>query len=138
MNINWCELEEVKTPYEVEKVVKSTAKTSRGTRTSTTKAGATDEEFNAGNYTFEVIEDADTRDNSKIYLVKVAEKLSREEYLQMNKHIKSLGGYYSKFKHAFLFKDDPTEILKGEKNRKRSGIRREYKSGANRASSAGG
>ena len=80
-----------------------------------TKTSATDEEFNAGNYTFEVTEDTDTRDNSKIYLVKVAEKLSREEYLQMNKHIKSLGGYYSKFKHAFLFKDDPTEILKGEK-----------------------
>lgn len=114
-SLSWCELEEVKTPYEVEKVVKNTAKTSRGIRTSTTKTGATDEEFNAGKYTFEVTEDTDTRDNSKIYLVKVAEKLSREEYLQMNKHIKSLGGYYSKFKHAFLFKDDPTEILKGEK-----------------------
>ena len=114
-SLNWCELEEVKTPYEVEKVVKNTVKTDRGTKAAATKTSATDEEFNAGNYTFEVTEDTDTRDNSKIYLVKVAEKLSREEYLQMNKHIKSLGGYYSKFKHAFLFKDDPTEILKSEK-----------------------
>ena len=114
-SLSWCELEEVKTPYEVEKVVKNTVKTDRGTKAAATKTSATDEEFNAGNYTFEVTEDTDTRDNSKIYLVKVAEKLSREEYLQMNKHIKSLGGYYSKFKHAFLFKDDPTEILKGEK-----------------------
>ena len=110
-SLSWCELEEVKTPCEVEKVVKNTVKTDRGTKAAATKTSATDEEFNAGNYTFEVTEDTDTRDNSKIYLVKVAEKLSREEYLQMNKHIKSLGGYYSKFKHAFLFKDDPTEAL---------------------------
>lgn len=113
--LNWCELEEVKTPYEVEKVVKNTVKASRGTKTTATETSATDEEFNADNYTFEILEDTDTRDNSKIYLVKVAEKLSREEYLQMNKYIKSLGGYYSKFKHAFLFKDDPTEILRDEK-----------------------
>ena len=113
--LSWCELEEVKTPYEVEKVVKNTVKASRGTKTNPTETSTTNEEFNADNYTFEILEDTDTRDNSKIYLVKVAEKLSREEYLQMNKYIKSLGGYYSKFKHAFLFKDDPTEILKGEK-----------------------
>lgn len=113
--LGWCELKEVKTPYEVEKVVKNTVKASRGAKTTATDASATGAEFNADNYTFEVTEDTDTRDNSKIYLVKVAEKLSREEYLQMNKHIKSIGGYYSKFKHAFLFKDDPTEILKGEK-----------------------
>lgn len=31
----------------------------------------------------------------------------------MNKYIKSLGGYYSRFKHTFLFKEDPTEKLKG-------------------------
>lgn len=113
--LNWCELEEVKTPHEVEKVVKNTVKASRGTKTTATETSATDEEFNADNYTFEILEDTDTRDNSKIYLVKVAEKLSREEYLQMNKYIKSLGGYYSKFKHAFLFKDDPMEILRDEK-----------------------
>lgn len=114
-SLSWCELEEVKTPYEVEKVVKNTVKASRGKDTTATETSATDEEFNASNYTFEVTEDTDTRDNSKIYLVKVAEKLNHKEYLQMNKYIKSLGGYYSKFKHAFLFKDDPTEILKGEK-----------------------
>lgn len=113
--LSWCSLKEVKTPYEVEKVVKNTVKASRGTKTTTTETSATDEEFNADNYTFEITEDTDTRDNSKIYLVKVVENLSREEYLQMNKYIKSLGGYYSKFKHAFLFKDDPTDILKGGK-----------------------
>lgn len=68
------------------------------------------------NYTYTVTEDIDTRDNSKIYLVKVEEKLTKEEYIQVNKYIKSLGGYYSKFKHAFIFKEYPKE-LKGSKEK---------------------
>ena len=115
--IGWCELEEVKTPYEVEKVVKNTPKTSRKTPEQTKeKTAGNAEEFNAGGYTFKIAEDTDTRDGSKIYLVKVVEKLSREEYLKMNSYIKSLGGYYSRFKHAFLFKDDPAGILHAVKN----------------------
>lgn len=107
--ISWCELQEVKTPYEVEKVVKKTIKTEK-------KSGAegkTIEETQktANNYTYEVSVDVDTRTNEKIYLVKVVEKLNREEYLQVNKYIKSLGGYYSKFKHAFLFSKNPAEAL---------------------------
>lgn len=106
-SLAWCHIEEVKTPYEVEKVVKKTIKAEKK---NTTTAKTTEGTY-VNNYTYEVTEDTDTRDNSKIYLVKVAEKLSREEYLFVNKYIKSLGGYYSKFKHAFLFKDDPTEKL---------------------------
>lgn len=104
----WCELQEVKTPYEVEKVVKTTTENKK-TSSETTEADA--KEVNTNNYTYEVTEDTDTRDNSKIYLVKVAEKLSRDEYIQVNNFIKSIGGYYSKFKHAFLFKENPTEKL---------------------------
>ena len=63
------------------------------------------------NLHFEVSEDTDTRDNSKIYLAKVSEKLTREEYVKVNIYIKSIGGYYSRFKHAFLFKEDPSEKL---------------------------
>ena len=43
--------------------------------------------------------------------MKVVEKLNREEYLSVNKYIKSLGGYYSRFKHAFIFKENPSEKL---------------------------
>ena len=75
------------------------------------REGSDTEDTNVNNYTYEVTEDTDTRDNSKIYLVKVAEKLSREEYLSVNKYMKSLGGYYSKFKHAFLFKENPSDKL---------------------------
>lgn len=109
-SLAWCHIEEVKTPYEVEKVVRKTLKAEKkNTTTETTEAST--EETNVNNYTYEVTEDTDTRTNEKIYLVKVAEKLSREEYLSVNKYMKSLGGYYSKFKHAFLFKENPSDKL---------------------------
>lgn len=112
--IAWCELQEVKTPYEVEKVVKKIIKTEKKANASTkteTAQAIQSEETNVNAYTYEVSEDTDTRTGEKIYLVRVAEKLSREEYTAVNRYIKSLGGYYSRFKHSFLFKDDPTEKL---------------------------
>lgn len=113
-SLAWCHIEEVKTPYEVEKVVKKTIKAEKKNTTTAEKqttTEATTEEVNVNNYTYEVTEDTDTRTNEKIYLVKVAEKLSRKEYIKVNQYIKSLGGYYSKFKHAFLFKENPTKKL---------------------------
>lgn len=113
-SLAWCHIEEVKTPYEVEKVVKKTIKAEKKNTTTAEKqttTEATTEEVNVNNYTYEVTEDTDTRTNEKIYLVKVAEKLSRKEYIKVNQYIKSFGGYYSKFKHAFLFKENPTEKL---------------------------
>ena len=107
-SLAWCHIEEVKTPYEVEKVVKKIIKAD----TNTTKSTETEtEEVNMNGYTYEVSKDVDTRTNEKIYLVKVVEKLSREEYIHVNKYMKSLGGYYSKFKHAFLFKENPADKL---------------------------
>lgn len=109
--IAWCELQEVKTPYEVEKVVKKTIKSEKKDNTTTTTETTQAEETDVNTYTYEVLEDTDTRTGEKIFLVKVAEKLSREEYIAVNNYMKSLGSYYSKFKHAFLFKEDPTEKL---------------------------
>lgn len=63
-------------------------------------------------YTYTITEDTDTRDNSKIWLVKINEKLSKDEYITVNQQIKTIGGYYSRFKHAFLFKAEPFEALK--------------------------
>lgn len=107
----WCHIEEVKTPYEVEKVVKKTIKAVKKANTSTTIETAHTGETDVNAYTYEVSEDTDTRNGEKIFLVKVVEKLSREEYIAVNKYIKSLGGYYSRFKHSFLFKENPTEKL---------------------------
>lgn len=108
--ISWCELQEVKTPYEVEKVVKKTLRAEKKPAQKNTTEATEKTSTDISNLNFEVSEDTDTRTNEKIYLVKV-EKLSREDYIKVNKYIKSLGGYYSKFKHAFLFKEYPTKLL---------------------------
>lgn len=110
-SIAWCHIEEVKIPYKAEKVVKKIIKAEKKNTTSTTTKTAQAEETSVNDYTYEISEDTDTRTGEKIYLVKVAEKLNREEYITVNKYIKSLGGYYSKFKHAFLFRENPTEKL---------------------------
>lgn len=68
-------------------------------------------EINVNNYTYVILEDTDTRTGEKIYLVKVKESLSHEEYIQVNRYIKSLGGYYSRFKHGFIFKENPERKL---------------------------
>ena len=61
---------------------------------------------------FTVSAGTDTRDNSKIYVAKLTEKISREEYQSINQQIKTIGGYYSRFKKGFIFKDDPSAKLK--------------------------
>lgn len=33
-----------------------------------------------------------------------------------------IGGYYSRFKHGFIFKENPEELLNGEKNKVSDGI----------------
>lgn len=111
--IAWCELQEVKTPYEVEKVVKKTIKAENVKETPATPS-AQQEGFSLENYTYDVVEDIDTRTNDKIWLVKIKQQLSREEYLQVNKYVRSIGGYYSRYKKAFLFRQNPAEKLKGE------------------------
>lgn len=63
-------------------------------------------------YTFDVLEDTDTRDGSTVWIVKVRENLCREEYLRINKAMQKIGGYYSRFKHGFLFRTEPTQLLK--------------------------
>lgn len=72
---------------------------------------------------YEIIKDVDTRDNSVIWVVKVKEKLSREEYKQVNDSMGNVGGYYSRFKHGFIFKSDPSELLASDL----SSIRQEEK-----------
>lgn len=85
--------------YEVEKTVKRPIKPDV----------AVDSAPQIGKYT--VTEDVDTRDQSKIWIVKWAETLDREAYKALAAKMKELGGYYSRFKKGFLFKEDPAEKL---------------------------
>lgn len=114
--IAWCELKEVETPYEVEQVTKKTVKSMNKTNDKEPKK-QNEKLHNGIKCTYEILKDTDTRDNSEIWVVKVKESLSREEYKDLKKVMGDIGGYYSRFKHGFIFKDNPTELLHGEKNR---------------------
>ena len=61
------------------------------------------------NYDFEIVTDIDTRDNSKIFVVKVKNKV--EDFATLRELMKGINGYYSRYKHGFIFKDDPTEAI---------------------------
>lgn len=103
--ISWCELREVQTPYEVEKVVKKVVKNNPLT---------TSESLQNAEYTYSITPDIDTRDESKIWVVKIKEKLSKDEYKKAAAFMGTLGGYYSRFKHGFIFRCDPSDILSGQ------------------------
>lgn len=60
---------------------------------------------------YEISEDVHTRTGEKIFVVKVIRKLDRSEYLEVADRMKSIGGYYSRYKHGFIFKDDPSGKL---------------------------
>jgi hypothetical protein len=63
---------------------------------------------------YTITEDVDTRDNSKIWCVKLTETLSTDEYREVSNKFKKIQGYYSRFKHSFIFKYDPTDVLNTE------------------------
>lgn len=120
--IAWCELVEVKTPYEVKKVVKEfvrpeSKKAEKKTTTPKTerKKAATTPTPAENDNVFTVEESEHTKTHEKLYLVKCLQSLSREQYNNLNNIIKQNGGYYSKFTHSFIFKENPTELLKGVK-----------------------
>lgn len=52
-----------------------------------------------------------TKTGEDIWLVKISDKLGRNEFLQEKQKMKEMGGYYSKYTHSFVFKEDPSENL---------------------------
>jgi len=60
---------------------------------------------------YEIIKDIDTRDNSEIYVVKFVTRV--EDFKVLRQAMDNYGGYYSKFKRGFIFREDPTETLAG-------------------------
>lgn len=79
----------------------------------TTKAAEnpTGIETNGERYT--VTESTHTKTGEKIFLVKWIETLDRDNYKKLAEIIKTGGGYYSRFTHSFIFKENPSEFLKG-------------------------
>lgn len=66
-------------------------------------------------YTYRITKGEDTRDGSDLWLVRITKTLDREAYKIEAATMKERGGYYSKFRKAFIFRFDPTEILTGGK-----------------------
>lgn len=110
-SLAWCEIKEVKTPYEVEKVIKKTINNGKASTKADKKTSETTENIDINNYTYDIAEDTDTRDNSKIWVVKVREKV--EDFSILRAEMKKVDAYYSKFKHGFIFKYNPIEVLNG-------------------------
>lgn len=108
------ELQEVEEVETVEKWVKVKA-TKTTTKKETVKAETKEEsaqENNINNVEFEVVEDVHTKTGEKIFVAKLIERVSKDEFMTILKKIKSLGGYYYKYKGGFIFSENPTELLK--------------------------
>lgn len=65
-------------------------------------------------YTYKITKGEDTRDGSELWLVRIVETLDRAKYIAENNAMKERGGYYSKFRKAFIFRFDPTDLLAGK------------------------
>lgn len=57
-----------------------------------------------------VSDDIDTRDNTEIKVVKLVDKLSKDDFNVVRAYFKSVGGYYSRFKRGFIFTELPETI----------------------------
>lgn len=64
-------------------------------------------------YTYKITKGEDTRDGSALWVVRIAESLDRSTFKTESAAMQDRGGYYSKFKHGFIFRFDPTKILTG-------------------------
>lgn len=113
-NISWCHIEEVRTPYEVEKIVK--VDTNKKKETQKAQQPQTEEKETLGNYTVE--KSKHTKTGETIYIVKPIEKLSKEKYMQEKNKMVENGGYYSKFVHGFIFKSYPSFLNTAAKKEK--------------------
>ena len=69
----------------------------------------------ASNSQYTIVDDIDTRDNSQIWVVKLNNRVDKDEFNYIRSQVmKPIDGYYSRFKGGFLFKYNPTTKLLGE------------------------
>ena len=64
-----------------------------------------------GGQRYRIEESRHTKTNEKIWLVKLNDKLDREQFLQEKEKMKELGGYYSRYTHSFVFDHNPEKEL---------------------------
>jgi len=105
--IAWGEVVEVREAYEVEKTFKVDK---NGKDYKTTNAAPANTE-KTKDYTIKA--DTDTRDGSPLYVVTLNNRVDAETFAAIREEFKTNGGYYSRFKKGFIFKDYP-EFLKAK------------------------
>lgn len=91
--------------------IKNKATEPANTKRTTPKQEKAPEIENKTRYTYKITQGEDTRDGSILWVVRIEETLDRAAYIAENTRMRELGGYYSKFKHGFIFRFDPTEKL---------------------------
>lgn len=94
---------------ECEEVIKTARVTDTQEKTPATREAKETAEETEPEYI--ITADTDTRDNSPLWVVKFSDRVSRETYEKERDKMKSLGGYYSRFKKGFIFREDPTPLL---------------------------
>ena len=70
---------------------------------------------------YAITADVDTRDNSPLWVVKLINTLSKDEWRIHDSQMKLISGYYSRFKKGHIFKYDPTSKLLGEQSEENQG-----------------
>ena len=90
--------------------------TSTGTEEKTTEATETatetpqqEETKQAINYN--ITEDTHTKTGAKIWIVSPDTELNKTDFLEVKRKLATLQGFYSSFKHGFIFKYDPTDKI---------------------------
>ena len=63
------------------------------------------------NISYTITEDQHTQTYAKIWIVKPEKELNKSDFTEVKRKFATLQGYYSSFKHGFIFKYDPTEVL---------------------------
>lgn len=52
-----------------------------------------------------------TKTGAKIWIVSPVAELNKQDFAEVKRKFATLQGFYSSFKHGFIFKYDPTEKL---------------------------
>ena len=108
-----CSTDECKEVVKTARIKNNESKPAKANKESETKTETEQPEQieEKTEYTYKITKGEDTRDGSDLWLVRIEQSLSREEYKAENEKMKVYGGYYSKFRHAFIFREDPTSKL---------------------------
>lgn len=80
----------------------------------TQEAKSTEEETEQKkeNISYTITEDQHTQTKAKIWIVKPEKELNKSDFAEVKRKFATLQGWYSSYVRGFIFKYDPTEILK--------------------------